>query len=614
MSDTEDLPGTKKPVDNEKNVFDEVYPEIYDPELESSGGGYVESTHPRNVQAKRLYLAVREVLRRDFCPNDDGVPANPSDFKNAPINQRIRFVSVLGELLLRGFKDPSLGRLAPGASDKDGSPSHGHDYAPASGHDTDLFRSFSHEARLKTPDLSQTDVLEAYRELFGSEPPDPSSRHEGGPGPFSVIIARAFADAVGDAVKSFNRSRDIYRQSYYEVRKRAHGKTNNGPGKQRRISAKLVAAVAERLVIDRVDPNEPLFVQQVANAIATAVGGGGIGGTGPGGVNPSARELIVPDLDAGAGAAVEIIPDNVQAIRFIYFSAQLEEMKLHAVHDKVVEHFQTGMLPISRGPAADKLHVWMKRSADRISEAERRALYGRVLGLAQGGIDVLPNREFIGLWTRFLSTVSQKAREIASTERARVSAEQIHKCARDLAVNLSLHGYGWASPAATEMMDVVNDMFSILDEPQVMQAYGVRDRWQLVDRVSSLYLGGASNGVRYRATAQSGQLIIDWLAKNAAILASGSVRGLQFIEHRGRGRVRPTEMFETLAEWCERWLAATGIADSTAEQHIDPVDLPTQYTVPMLGQHTNGMPQAVQDALDQVGAGHLPSLPVIPQA
>jgi hypothetical protein len=330
--------------------------------------------------------------------------------------------------------------------------------------------------------------------------------------------------------------------------------------------------------------------------------------------DPSALAIEPPNLDTDA---VEIIRPNLEAVRMIYYSAQLEEMKLHAVNEKIVEHFHVGLLPITKGSAADKIYAYFKKAPDRLTEMERRGLYGRVLGLAQGNVkDVMPNREFSTLWLRFLATVSQKFREVVSTERDQVSIEQVHKSARDLAVNLSLHGYGLASPGALELKAIVEEVLAILDEKEVQMAYGVRDRYQMVDRVASLYLGGATNGVKYRTMAATGEKIIKWLADSAPVLASGSAAGLNLVIWNGATRI-PTNAFRYLADLCERWLAVTGTSDQTTQQNTEPLDLKTQYTVPLLGADL-GMPQSVQDALSQVRGGmglpNVPGLPTIPQA
>ena len=97
----------------------------------------------------------------------------------------------------------------------------------------------------------------------------------------------------------------------------------------------------------------------------------------------SDTDIALPKLDEGT--AIEIIAANVRAIAMVYFSAMLEELKYYAVADKVAEHFMIGMLPISRGPAGDKIYAWLREGPpNRFSEVERRSIYGRTLGLAQG--------------------------------------------------------------------------------------------------------------------------------------------------------------------------------------------------------------------------------------
>lgn len=576
----------------------EHYPDIFDAKAERIAGSPTPASSTNvyarpNIDRKRLYIAARYLLRKHFEFSIQALPAEPSDLvvgsleDEVEARERLRLLAVYGQLLLKGYADPSLGRLDRGSA----------------GPQDEEFVGMIPAAELNVG--SDWQLGQAWIPA--------SSGVGGGLEPLRVVIAKAFKREFADVVENYVTNKGLYEQAFLGLKKHGRGRLANGDfaSEDTTLAAKQLAAVVERLIVDQVSASDPYISVRVDNAISSTLGeGGGGGGGGGGGVRPSARDIRIPDLDAGT--AVEILPENLHAVRFIYFSAQMEEMKLHAVLDKIVEHFQIGMLPVARGRAADKIHHWIKTASERITEIERRSLYGRVLGFAQGGTEILPNREFSDLWLRFLSTVSQKYREIASLERDLVSVEQVHKSARDLAVNCSLHGFGWASPAAVEMIDIVNETFSILDEQEVLMAYGVRDRWQLVDRVSALYLGGNSNGVKHRALAETGQQILKWMAESAPVLASGSASGLNVIDYAGGARI-PTAEFRRLSEWCERWLAATGTPDATAARNTDPVDLPSQSTVPMLGQHLAGMPQSVQDALRQVG-GNVPNLPEIPQA
>jgi hypothetical protein len=560
-----------------------TFPDIFDDVLEGNTSTPtlpgVGIRAPENVAHKRLYLAVGYLFRHSFnllqkrkdAGGADVYPA--TDSRNFDLNfepaERNRFAAVFGQLVLAGFEDPSLGRLERGSPGP------------------------------RDIDLNGQDETGS----FGLEPvPDPTTPSGWTSRPFRVLIVPEFVGAFQDAFRSYNENSGLFDIVFEELMKEAIGRA--APPAKPRIETRNLAAVTQRLVTKDISPDDPFIRVQVRNALSQVLGG-------VLGADPSAISIEPPDLDTAS--AIEIIPDNVRAVRMIYFSAQLEEMKVHSVNEKVLEHFHVGLLPITRGRAADKMYAFFKRSPDRLNEMERRALYGRVLGFAQGNVkDTLPNREFSTLWLRFLSTVSQKFREVSSFERDQVSVEQVHKSARDLAVNLSLHGYGLASPGAAELQAIIDEIFSIFDEKEVQMAYGVRDRYQLVDRVANLYLGGGTNGVKYRTLASTGEKIIKFLADSAPVLASGSAAGLNIVTWNGQRRI-PTPAFTALAELCERWLAATGTTDAVVERNTEPVELSTQYTAPMLGAQ-GAMPQAVQDALNQVRGGlALPNLP-IPQA
>ena len=122
----------------------------------------------------------------------------------------------------------------------------------------------------------------------------------------------------------------------------------------------------------------------------------------------------------------------------------------------------------------------------------------------------MPNREFNDLLLRFVSSVSSFVRQnnVDDLLRTRIagaiSQQQVRKSARDLANNLSLHGYGMAYFMATELQKQVKDVIKLLSDPDIRQSYGARDMWQVIDQVAALELGGARNSLRYRTMAASG--------------------------------------------------------------------------------------------------------------
>jgi hypothetical protein len=307
--------------------------------------------------------------------------------------------------------------------------------------------------------------------------------------------------------------------------------------------------------------------------------------------------IDLPDLEDNVQA--DIIKDNVLALSALYFAAQLEELKFFQVADKVAEQFQTGMIPTSRSVGGESIYRYIKDAVTRFTENERRSIYARAFGFAQGSVDEpLPNREFADLWIRFLSAVSILTREENATMRQALTNQQVFKSARDLAVNLSLHGYGIAHFAAVEIQDLVKNLIKMLSFQDVLAAYGVTDIWQLVERVSGIYLGGAVNSVRQRTLAQSGARIIQFLATHQPQLASNAdprQATINFLREKA------------LIADVESWLAVTGTDDASVDKFSEPVQIPSQPTIPnmslqMMPDLQNIMPQTggLQNALQNL--------------
>jgi hypothetical protein len=328
------------------------------------------------------------------------------------------------------------------------------------------------------------------------------------------------------------------------------------------------------------------------------------------GAPPSSIDIVLPELETFAD--VEIIADNLKAMQALYFSAMLEDLRMFQVVDKLVELFQLGQLPLGKGTAGDLLYGYWKKAVNRMSEIERRNLYGRAFGFP-GGEPTFgnPNREFTDLWLRFVSAVSSFRRQLTVDELLRssipvtVSEEQVRKSGRDLAANMSLHGYGVAYFAAAELQNQVREIISLLSDPEIKNSYGSRDMFQVVDQVATLELGGARNSVRYRTMADSGAIIIRWLANRADLLASSSRAPLiNRDEIRDRPPTRPPGSSPTvdptdrdLVEACERWLAVTGTPDARVEEYAQPTE------TPMITSRPVQIPTVARDLLESYGVG-----------
>ncbi len=271
----------------------------------------------------------------------------------------------------------------------------------------------------------------------------------------------------------------------------------------------------------------------------------------------------------------------------------LEELKFFATAEILSEQFTRGELPVSRGRGGTFLYSYIREANQRMTEIERRSLYARCFGLAQGSVEEkLPNREFTDLWFRFLSNYSYQNREGESTEPRQSSGPQVLKSARDLAVNLSLHGFGFPHFAAVELQKLIKDVKEMLSAPDSLAAWGSRDCWQLVERVAAAYGGGSVNSVRQRTMAQSGMRIIHWLADHQPLLTSS--------------RTQTLPLDRELLNDVDSWLAVTGTNYSNVQRFAEPVSLQSQRTIPDFS------PQSMTDfqaAFEKMSALPTPQLP-----
>jgi hypothetical protein len=367
------------------------------------------------------------------------------------------------------------------------------------------------------------------------------------------------------------------------------------------ISARNIAAIVMRLAKDGVSAQDPWLSSKIESAFNRLSGV-------TEGAPPSSLEIALPELEESVD--IDIQKENLHAIQAIYFSYQLEEMRLFQVVERIVELFRQGLLPLSRGGVGDYLFSYYKKAAERITESERRDLYFRAFGAPGGNPGMTePNRDFNELWLRFVSSVSSFSRQLTVDRMLRsnipmaVSQEQVRKAGRDLGANMSRNGYGIAYFAATDLQTSITEFIDVLQNAELRNVFGARDMWQVVDIVNANYLGGARNTQRYRTQAKAGAVIIRWIANNVnrlsnvvgnvldtAAILNASTTG---IESGRNATIDPTDL--DLVNACEQWLAVAGVQDQSIEQYAQPIESPITSSRPI------GMPQMARDALDAVG-------------
>jgi len=572
------------------------FPDIFEHPVAGATPDEIKAVGARNDKSQALYSAVRFLLTGRFNVPLESLPETTQALEPLGTTAVFPFfISVYGLLLADNFTDPTLSKTTFGPDDirtniKIPRPSGGPDPLQP----LNIARRFVDEM------IAVVSEFQASDELFSSV--YSILRQLGAGTVVGTASSSGQATSTTMATTAARRARTVRADMPSEGSSGSGTPSGSGSGSAGgtdddssgvTVFARQVAEVTRRLVEENTLSTDPQLSVRVSSLLSVVLGDS-VGG------RASAIDVSLPDLEEETVASV--IPDNVISCAPLYMAAMLEDYKFFAAADYVANDlFMQGMLPLSRGPGGNALYEYIRSAPNRFTVSERRTIYAQVLGLAQGSVDVqLPNREFSDLWIRFLSAVSLNNRQTALTNSrlvttgSLVTPEQVFKAGKDLAVNLSLHGYGIGYFAAIELQKLINTVKDMLSFNDIISAFGTKDVWQLVERVSQLYLGGAVNGVRQRTMAQTGANIIKFLAKNAAVL-SGQLVNLNTAD---------------INSDVERWLAVTGTDDNMVDKYSAPVAVSQQPTIPMTFGASQGM-DLVRNALQQVGgitSGMLPNL------
>jgi hypothetical protein len=338
--------------------------------------------------------------------------------------------------------------------------------------------------------------------------------------------------------------------------------------------------------------------------------------------------LELPPLDTAEVAGTDLVRDNIRALALIYAAWNLEEMQLFRVHDRVLEVFMNGQLPVGFDNGGRALSDYYF-SADevKISEAARRMTYTRVLGVPGGEVsrEAPPNAIFQDLFLALLAHVSEfdRQRRIADVvagsnsrdDMLSLTGEQVRKAGRDLAANTTLYGYGGVFFVAQRLKDQVEQVLRNLSTPEILSAYGVQSPFQVVERVCASDFGGkVPNIVRYKTMAEAGKKILDIVAAN--IPAWLGLSGNDLFEDPFDTQVLgaaagpppdiPRDVQRELARAVEDWLTVNGITDEQRSRLGEPK---ITQAAPSIPNATDGGGGPAFDQLRQmVAGGQMPSM------
>ena len=306
--------------------------------------------------------------------------------------------------------------------------------------------------------------------------------------------------------------------------------------------------------------------------------------------NGSSRSPVSADpAGQSEDTNLEIVSANLRALEPVYFAAMLEEARLFDVVDRLVAMFSHGLLPLGPGRAGAMLYRHWKGHHIRLTTEQRRSVYARAFGLPGGDARVVSNREFNDLWLSFVSIVGMYSAELQSLppDQRSVSAEEVLVSGRILAINLSTHGHGLAWFAAQDFKPEIQQVIELLSDAELQNAFVAKNPWQLISNVAALELGARPNVPRGHTRAESGVIIIRWLANRRARLLRPSsanilrhediVEGRTAASQNKKATVYPTD--SDLVTACEQWLGVTGTQEAELKELEEPV-APIKTPVP----------------------------------
>ena len=181
---------------------------------------------------------------------------------------------------------------------------------------------------------------------------------------------------------------------------------------------------------------------------------------------------------------------ELEAAAALYSGSQLEQLDPFALVDRLVELWMRGGVRTgATSSASRRLDAFWLHRAERIDGEERRELYARVFG---GEFD-----------ERFVALAASLAQSDADGRDRAADVRAVLNGAVDESVLL----------AAPLLIAHLREALEILDDPDILRAYGARDIWQLVETLARLELGREFDVVRARTMAAAGTLIIGWLAE-----------------------------------------------------------------------------------------------------
>ncbi|MFO7635037.1 MAG: hypothetical protein R6W76_20990 [Caldilinea sp.] len=260
-----------------------------------------------------------------------------------------------------------------------------------------------------------------------------------------------------------------------------------------------------------------------ADGDAEAVPDGGLAqlaGIGPG----AAKNLDVAQIPFGVeGYDETVTSERILAVGDLYYIYQHERAGIFDSILKLQELFKAGSVRLSSGDGAFGLYQFDRRQVLRYTKRDRIQAYRRVFGYTKASPPpgAQPNQMFHRLFQHFMEEVATFYRDKRVSEVIRSNANDpsfgsiavVRRSGLDLRHNLKYASFGHVNVLRVEVLQLLNEAFTILGSPDIKRLFGADSAWDVVEEIMRRYLNRTITASPRSRMAITGRDVLHWLAQ-----------------------------------------------------------------------------------------------------
>jgi hypothetical protein len=254
-----------------------------------------------------------------------------------------------------------------------------------------------------------------------------------------------------------------------------------------------------------------------------------------------------------------VTSERINAVADLYYIYQHEKIGVFRVVQKLQELFKAGAVRLSSGPGAYALYQFDRREVLRYTQQDRMSAYRRAFGYGNAPLPPSshPNTEFHPMFSHFNNQVALYWRDkrISDVIRERAydpsfgSIAIVRRAGLDMRNNLKFMSYGHLNVLRGEVMQLLDEAFSILNSTDVKALFGADNAWDVIEDVLVRHFNERLVTSPRQRMAVAGREVLRWLAQPHVLQTA---------------RAQFEALLLQIAEYAEEWLTsaqAMGLAE-----------------------------------------------------